>query len=217
MSVSDGAIALLSIATENDEGGSLTTSEAIRSSIAFGRRLITATREARPIPRELTAGIEPANFLELAAALVHSVRREQERAYYSRASTLPNLSKFDGHVLQALAQALADIVWLDRDGTDFTGPTISVCRERLARVSETEFVEAFLTHYMGNVLQHYFSAARIRSEVPGLPEETEEWLRTKDGASIAQRTLALTKSDAARPSTLMNALQQAVDESLSQT
>src|SRR5205823_1324397 len=91
------------------------------------------------------------------------------------------------HALQALALALADAVWTDRKGDDLHGPPIDSCWITLSKTRPCVLALRTIYHYIGNILQHFFDAARIREQLRGLPDDTEADLRRRDARLIAER------------------------------
>lgn len=65
-------------------------------------------------------------------------------------------------------------------------PPLRECFLNLARAQPRELQKAFLTNYLGNILQDYFDASRIRAQSPTLPPDTEERLRSEDAAALTE-------------------------------
>lgn len=203
--VSALARAILGVAREIDAGGAIAGNVALRIVLEVCEALPAAARaDPAAIARELLAGEEPPrDFLELAAALLRRVesRLDERQRLRSRQRERLFSRDFDEPVLQGFAQALAALVWPERDGRDFDGPSLSVCRRRLAGLTPAALWQAVLQHYLANVLQYYFSAAQVRREVRGLDPEIESDLRELDARRIAEYTLELAAASPTGPPT----------------
>ena len=105
------------------------------------------------------------------------------------------LTDFDRYALQALAEALAELLWPERRAIDFDGPSLNVSLQRLRNRSRKEVLSAIFKNYLGSILQHYFSAARVRDQVRSLPTDTETNLRSVDASRIAEHVCRLVITD----------------------
>jgi len=217
--VSRGAAQLLRIARENDKYGALAHHFALYVVVELAMQLARVSRQGQDaITALLEAPQRPAHFLEFVAMTLVFVRRRQDAAYDAPAgvargaASMPVWSEFDLHASQALAQVLADVTWPERAAETFDGPPFMVCVERLAALADGTLLESILRNYVGNLLQTYFAEARVRSSVPGLPKETEVWLRSKDGATIARRAMAALGDRVGEPERVLDVLRQVLIE-----
>lgn len=206
--ISRGAAQLLHIAFANDARGALARHLALTLVIELAGRLPEAARRGPAGIRELLeAPRDPQSFLELSAALVGVVRRRQEAAYGTGGGAGPVVwSEFDHQALQALAQALADAIWHQRDADSVAGPALAACIDELANASARTLVELLLQHYVGNLLQTYFTEAGVRRSVAGLPKDTEELLRSRDAALVARRVMRAVGDIVTKPGSVSEAL-----------
>jgi len=100
-------------------------------------------------------------------------------------------STYDHAAYLALGQTLCRQAGVKRG--EF--PPISECVSNAARVKPRELQRLFLTNYLGNILQDYFDASRIRAEFPSLPPDTEDKLRTEDAAEVTKAVFSRLDSD----------------------
>ena len=191
---SDGVLALLRIARENDAHDALANNTALYSVLDFGKACIEACRAGQKagLLKWLDVSPPPPHFLALCAAILQWVRKEQDAQFLAgeASSAIPVVTDFDRHVLQGFAEALADVAWPERDASEFNGPSLEVCAARLAGHEPRDLWLRTIQHYLANILQHYFAAARIREQVQDLPLDTEAQLRLRDARLLAEYVMA---------------------------
>jgi hypothetical protein len=214
--VSAGARSLLRIASDSGNEAAVSANYTLFQTLD---RLIRLHEGAtRKVLTEAVAQFRPKHMLGVAAAISLSIYEDQNRVGPADASTQrPLLTRFDAHVHQALAQTLADVTWPDREeGDPPTGPGVEEFLTRLASQSRRTVVEAFVLNYVGNILQHFFSAAEVRRQRPDLPNETETELRSIDARIVAKRVMTLLRGEAPTPSEISSILGFAIAEEASE-
>ena len=101
-----------------------------------------------------------------------------------------------------------------RTADDFDGPPIAEVIASLAEHEPEQLWRLLLQHYIGNVLQDVFAAARIRDEVRDLPADAELSLRSRDAALFSRYVFDLcvaTQEEGPHPAALMMTLREALD------
>lgn len=192
-----GAAELMRIVLANDKNDAFAHHMVFRVAVELALALPDASRRGAPdLIALIHAERRPAHFLEFVASALRSIRDRQDEAFASGSlRTMPVVSEFDLHAMQALAQALADVVWAERRADSFSGPSFETCRARLAAAKDTELLTPLLQNYVGNILQLHFVEARIRYTVKDLPRDAELWLRTEYARTIAERAVARLRSE----------------------
>lgn len=213
--LTDGAVALLRIALENDDRRAIAKNAALLLALKFVERLLRACRSGDRDALAALVGVKslPPTFLGVVSFSLRSVLRGIDEIFSSDTdSTMPVMSDFNVHVLQALALALADAAWPNRDADDFDGPRVDDVIRSLARTDSSELSRLLLQHYVGNILQDVFAAARIRDQVSHLPEDTEVRLRSDDARALSRYVVAKCEAqpDGVHPAGLMLALHDAL-------
>jgi hypothetical protein len=145
--------------------------------------LVPACQQDRSLLTDLTGQTElPQSFLSFAAAISNVIDLKIQQ---SRATT-----DYDHSVFLAIGQVLANVVWPPDEKRHVREPKLEQVVRSLARSTVGDLQIDFLQQYLANVLQHLWDGARIRLEVPDLPADTEELLRTDDCRLIAQYAIA---------------------------
>ena len=213
--LSDGAFELLLIADENDDEDVMANNLAIILALALGEQLILACHSGsiEHVLKLVQLESRPRCFLAfVSAALCHIQSKLDEHfSQEQRGFIVPVLTDFNLYVLQGFAHALADLCWQERDAQDFDGPSFSKCVTRLAQHDVQDIWFLIIQHYLANILQHYFSAARIRESVKDLAPETEVELRRQDARMLADYVLcraAEKETGVGEPRKVMEALQE---------
>lgn len=215
--LTDGAVALLRIAIENDDRRAIARNAALLLALKFIERSVRTCASGDRDTLAALLGVEslPPRFLTLVSLSLRALQRGIDEMYASDSdSTLPVMSDFNIHVLQALALALADAAWPKRAAADFDGPGLEEVIRSLARIDSTELSRLLLQHYLGNILQDVFASARIRDQVSGLPADTEVRLRTEDARVLSRYVVAECEAqpDGVHPAGLMLVLKDALGE-----
>lgn len=127
------------------------------------------------------------DFFILCGHLLDAVDR-RVRGRHSALDRVPGdePSSYDHAAYLALGQTLCRTAGVRRASF----PPIEECFSRIARAHPRTLQETFLTNYLGNVLQDYFDASRIRAEFASLPPDTEERLRSEDAAALSDAVFA---------------------------
>jgi hypothetical protein len=187
------ALALLQVARENDRSGAMASNAALEAVIEFAEPLARACRDSDQsrLLKLLNLDSAPKNFLELVAAILRQIRDQLNKPARSDGLSTHFARDFDRHVLQGFAEALADLAWPDRKAKDFDGPSLNECCARLAECDASEFWLAATQHYLANIFQHYFAAARVREHFRNLDPLVESSLRLKDARTLAGRVLVI--------------------------
>lgn len=134
---------------------------------------------------DLTGQMElPRTFLSFAAAISNDIDLKLQK---SAATT-----DYDHSVFLAIGQVLANVVWPPNEKRHLREPKLEQVVRSLARSKVGDLQIDFLQQYLANVLQHLWDGARIRLEVPDLPADIEERLRTDDCRLVAE--YAITRS-----------------------
>jgi hypothetical protein len=188
--ISEGALALLRIAKENDSYGALAKNAALLTVLEFAQTLLSVAQEENDgkLKRLLAVAELPSCFVKFVAACLRSVRDQQEKRFRDKADRdgVLFVTDFDRHALQAFAETMAELVWAERRADDFDGPRLHVVIGRLKKRAMGEVWFGIVRNYIGNLLQHYFSAARIREQVRNLPVATESDLRLVEASRVAE-------------------------------
>lgn len=214
--ISEGALALLRIAKENDSYDALAKNAALLTVLEFAQALLSVVQEQddHALKRLLVLDELPSGFVQFVAACLRRVRDQQEKRFRDKGDRHGVLfvTDFDRHTLQAFAETMAELVWPERRADDFDGPRLNIVIQRLKDRAIGEVWFGIVRNYIGNLLQHYFSAARIREEVRNLPVTTESDLRRVEAARVAQYAQELVAGlDAIRgPMDIINSLDLAV-------
>lgn len=95
-------------------------------------------------------------------------------------------STYDHAAYLALGQTLCRVGGVR--GAKF--PTTSQCFSELVRQKPQVLQQVFLTNYLGNVLQDYLDASRVRARFSSLPPDIEEKLRNEDAAALSKEVFA---------------------------
>jgi hypothetical protein len=120
----------------------------------------------------------PQSFLSFAAAISNVIDLKLQQ---SAATT-----DYDHSVFLAVGQVLANVIWPPSEKRNLREPDLEQVLRSLGRSTVGELQVDFLQQYLANVLQHIWDGARIRLEVPDVPADTEERLRTDDCRLVAQ-------------------------------
>ena len=209
--LSNGALELLRIATENDRHGAMMRNAALLTAISSTGQLLTSSSAgASGIAQFLGSPNPPKHFLPLVAVLLRNIQQTLDARFdaSSEKSALPLVTDFNSHVFEAEAVTLADFAWPNRHAEDFNGPKIDVVAERLAAANIADVWRTFVQHYIGNILQDVFAAARIRETVRDLAPETEKLLRSDDAVKFA--TFVFDTYEVGTPNELMSSLGKAL-------
>lgn len=125
---------------------------------------------------------DPASAFELSGTLVEAmdqiVRNRHPKISLSHPS---EPTKFDQHVYLAIGQTVAEFVGF-KNGV---GPSAEQTWARLSAESPRNLQRVFFRNYLGNVLQDYFDACKVRAAHPKLPRSEEEALRMEDAEDLA--------------------------------
>ena len=182
---SPGATTLLTIALENDSKQQLCRNYAFVTSLEFVREL-PATLRARSVTgllRKIDAPTAVDSFLGFCAAILNFIDREVESAK-PVGNEWTAVSDFDHGVYLALAQTLSETTQAKTREKGLE-PNLDEAIQRLGEVTPAVLQELLIKNYLGNLLQDTFDACKVRLNVPGLPEDTEQNLRQEDAAGIA--------------------------------
>jgi hypothetical protein len=214
--LSDGAIELLRIARENDKHRAIARNVGLLHALMFTDRLVQASRAnwRHDLNILFKADALPTTFVALVSLSLRTIQREVDELFArpNVKPSLPVVTDFNVHALQAQAQMLADFAWPDRTAEDFDGPPVETAVEQLKKVEVQEAWTVLVQHYVGNILQDVFAAADIRRAVPNLDDDTEELLRSEDAYQLSLYVLAITDDEARQePGGFMFALDQAID------
>jgi len=127
------------------------------------------------------------DFFILCGHLLDAVDR-RVRGRHSALDRVPGdePSSYDHAAHLALAQTLCRTADVRR--AKF--PPIEECFSRIARAHPRTLQKTFLVNYLGNVLQDYFDASRIRAEFSSLPPGTEDTLRSVEAAALSDAVFA---------------------------
>ena len=199
--LSSGAEELLRIAYENDDRKAMADNIALKIALDFGQALNLACRDYPKGPSILLSLLDtpvlPDGFLSLTSRILQRIRRKQETCPIEAPGPFrnPTHSDFDRYVLQGFSHALADLIWPQRIARDFDGPPSELCISEIAKHTPGELWALTIKHYLANILQHYFSAARIREEIKDLPDDVEVELREKDAHRFAAELASSAKTD----------------------
>lgn len=213
--LTDGAVALLRIALENDGRHAIARNAALLLALKFVERLLRACESGGSDALAALLGVKslPTTLLSVVSLSLRSIQRSIDEMFSSNAdTTLPVMSDFNVHVLQALALALADATWPNRAADDFDGPRLDNVIRSLAQTDSAQLSRLLLEHYVGNILQDVFAAARIRDQVSGLAADTEVRLRSDDARTLSRYVVAECEAqpDGVHPAGLMLALRDAL-------
>jgi hypothetical protein len=206
LTLQDGPRQLLRLAYINDKHGALANN-------ALLRRMMRQLADLQQYPlHESTARQEalqkwlghrsiPTHFLGFTALLLRQVQVEvNEQTRVADDPAFSYVSDYDGFVLHAFAETVADIMWPNRKADiqlqSFTGPPFPDCLEQFANKPLKLVWGWFVKNYVGDILQHYFEASRLRQKNPQLPIEVEMNLRNHDAAQLALLTLSALSSTA---------------------
>jgi hypothetical protein len=210
--LSAGAAELLRIARENDKHSAMMRNAALLNALSFTDQLLKACRSNDPtgVMGLLQSPVPPANFLIIVALTLRSIQHRLDDKFSASSSkaSLPVMTDFNVHVLQAVAHALADFAWASRKANDFDGPALAVVMERLAAAELFSFWRSLVQHYVANILQDVFAAARIRETIRDLSPNTESLMRSEDAYNFA--TYVFDAYEFANPEGLMHALEEAL-------
>lgn len=210
-SLSNGALELLRIAAENDKYGAMMRNACLLTAISStGQLLASSSGGPREIARVLRVPSPPECFVSFVALLLRNIQQTLDDRFgnTSEKSAFPLVTDFNSHVFEAEALTLADLVWPDRHAEDFDGPKIDIVAKRLVAANQIDVWRSFVQHYVGNILQDVFAAARIRETVRNLPPETEQQLRSDDAKKFS--AFVFDAYDVNTPEVLMNSLGKAL-------
>ena len=218
--LTDGALVLLRVANENDRYHAMADNAALYAALDLGMDLLRNCRKndaPRAVTHLLDLASPPRHFLDLAAGCLQKIRTDlsHPNAPPARGRVV---SDFDWHVLQGFAAALADLAWAERQAANegLNGPPFAECCTRLGRCEPAELWHRTLQHYLANILQHYFAAARIREQVRDLPADTEENLQLEDARDLARYILERTPGKEAGSVQVVSALRSTLAAILDQ-
>ena len=213
------AVALLQVARENDRSGALADNAALKAVIGFAEPLVRACRDSERsrLLELLNLESAPRNFLELVAAILRQIRDQLDKRTRTDELSTHFARDFDRHVLQGFAEALADLAWPDRKAEDFDGPPLDECCARLAQCDVKEFWLAATQHYLANILQDYFAAARVREYFRNLDPLAESNLRLKDARTLAMQVLRIASDMNERESSPSARIAKALESVLQST
>lgn len=188
--ISEGALELLRIARANDKHDALANNAALLAVLEFAQSLLSVVRKQDDSAIRRLLGLDelPSCFVEFVAACLRGIHDQLERRFEDgddRTGIL-FIADFDRPAMQAFAQTMAELIWIERLGVDFDGPRINVVFKRLSEQTLEDFWFETVKNYVGNLLQYYFSAARIREQVRNLPVTTERDLRMIEAAHVAE-------------------------------
>jgi hypothetical protein len=193
--ISAGALELLRIAKANDNHDALARNAALLTVLEFAQTLLSAVgRENDGAIKRLLALEElPSCFVEFVAACLRTVRDQQQQRFQDTGNRNGVLfvADFDRPAMQAFAETMAELIWIERSAVDFDGPRLNIVFQRLKDQTIEHVWFEIVKNYIGNLLQHYFSAARIREQVRDLPVTIEGDLRLVEAARIAEYAQAL--------------------------
>jgi hypothetical protein len=127
------------------------------------------------------------DFFVLCGHLLDAVDR-RVRGRHSALHRVPGdePSGYDHAAFLALGQTLCRTAGVRR--AKF--PPIEECFSAIAQAHPRTLQKTFLTNYLGNVLQDYCDASRIRAEFSSLPPDTEGRLRSEDAAVLSDAVFA---------------------------
>jgi len=199
--ISEGAQELLRIVMENDRHGAIAWNAALVAALEWLERLHEASKRSfSGLETLLQRPRAPKTFLDFTCATLVCVQRELDRRYQGSArSEEPLVTDFNRHVLQALAETLADAAWPERSANEFDGPPVQQVADRLRNKVPPELYRSLIRNYLGNILQDCFAASRIREQVD-LHRATESKLRSEDADKIAGFVIQTVQSKSAAPS-----------------
>jgi hypothetical protein len=191
----DGPRQLLRLASVNDKHGVLANNPMLRRMMRLLADLQqypihdSVTRQ-KTLQNWLGQATIPTHFLGFTALLLRQIQVEvNEQVQATDKPVVPYVSDYDGFVLHAFAETVADILWPDRtadtQSQSFTGPAFPGCLKQFVNKPLQLVWGRFIKNYVGNILQHYFETSRIRYNNADLPIELEENLRNHDAAQLA--------------------------------
>jgi hypothetical protein len=151
----------------------------------------------------------PADILEFCARLSDGIdqRVRGRHRHFARQDDIES-TPFDRAALLALTQLITAFSSMHRASDSLTEVAFAELRKETPR----RLQELTLENYLGNVLQDYFDAGQVRTEVAGLPATTENDLRVVHGRAIAHAIFAsfFQNGGAAEASVVQVALRQMV-------
>jgi len=183
------AMSLLVVATGDSRripaAVNIVQNAAFRYSLEFLGNFSDLVRSARKNDLSLGGWLsgyeETQDFFILCGHILDALDR-RVRGHHSTLRQAPGdePSTYDHAACLALGQTLCRKAGVRRGKF----PPIAECISSVDRAKPRELQKLFLTSYLGNVLQDYFDASRIRAEFPSLPPDTEDKLRTEDAAEV---------------------------------
>ena len=155
----------------------------LRLSLEMLQTLVPACLQDPSLLTDLTGQVElPQSFLSFTAAISNVIDLKLQK---SAATT-----DYDHSVFLAIGQVLANVVWPLDEKRNLREPKLEQVVRSLARSAVVDLQVDFLQHYLANVLQHLWDGAQIRLEMPDLPADTEQLLRTDDCRIVAELAIA---------------------------
>jgi hypothetical protein len=180
--VSGGAATLLAIAQENDRRGRIATNAALRLSLEHLASIPKlSTSGATALAKGLGLTPVPATLFQFCAALANAID-EQILALEKARGPWSEVTDFDRSVYLALAQTLSRVV----PGAMTERSPLEEVLPRLAAADPAALQRDLVENYVGNLLQEYFETCEVRFNVPDLPDDTEQRMRTEDARAIAR-------------------------------
>jgi hypothetical protein len=212
--LSVGALELLRIAHENDQNHAIVRNAALLATLSFTSRLFSACRtsSAAQVSKLLHVKNPPANFLALVSLSLRRIQAQLDDQFSGSATdtSLPAMTDFNVHVLQAEANVLADFAWPNRSADDFDGPPLSEVMDCLASTEISHAWKVLIQHYVGNILQDIFAAARVRETVRDLDPEAEILLRSQDARMLSEYVFEVATTN--DPEDLMRTLERVLQQ-----
>jgi len=195
-----GTRSILTVTLDNDENGAFSHSYAILACVTMSNKLIEISKAASNQDTKLLELLDvkeiPETFLTLTASLLKKIHNTINDLIRKAGSTgsLPLVSDYDKYVLSALGLSLSELLWTEKNTSEFSGPPTRECMRRLSQLDQTALLRTFTKHLVGNIIQHYFEKADVRRSVPDLPADEEERIREQDAVLISNYCIDLVLS-----------------------
>jgi hypothetical protein len=136
----------------------------------------------------LNGDVRTDDFFVFCGRLVDALdRRVRARHGVLRGTDADEPTSYDHATFLALGQTLCRAAGVRR--AKF--PAIETCFCNISAAPPRNLQRALLVNYLGNVLQDYFDASRIRAEFVSLPKDIENTLRSEEATALADAVFQL--------------------------